>query len=144
MGHLDGTRARWRAANDAQKRIRSRLDGSAAGHILRDTYGCPHGRGYLRREPYREARCLRSPGRTRYGAPLLSIARWEMGVAGGDGYRSLVGALPLGSRRRGFLRTQGRSAWRRLYIRRVVAGWEVDVLHIERGGRKSHLAAAFS
>ena len=90
------------------------------------------------------ARRLRSPGRTRYGAPLLSIARWEMGVAGGDGYRSLVGALPCGSCRRQFRRTQGRSAGRRLYIRRVVAGWEVDVLHIERGGRKSHLAAAFS
>ena len=33
---------------------------------------------------------------------------------------------------------------RRLHIRRVVAGWEMDVLHLERRRRESHLAAAFS
>ena len=56
----------------------------------------------------------------------------------------LLGALPCGSRRRQFRRTQGWSAGRRVHIRRVVAGWEMDVLHIERGRRESHLAAAFS
>ena len=120
------------------------LDRPAPDPVFRNTNGRSHGGGDVRGKPYGPARRLRSPGRTRYGAPLLSIARWEMGVAGGDGYRSLLGALPCGSRRRRFRRTQGGSAGRRLYIRRVVAGWEVDVLHIERGGRESHLAAAFS
>jgi len=80
----------------------------------------------------------------RHGAPFLSITRRQMGAGGGDGYRSLVGALPSGSRGWQFLRTEDRSSGWRLYVHSVVAGWEMDVLHVKRGGRESYLAPAFS
>jgi hypothetical protein len=65
-------------------------------------------------------------------APLSPDGKWVLLVEMDIDHS--VGALPCGSRRRRFLGTQGGSAGRRLYIRRMVAGWEVDVLHVERVG----------
>src|SRR5712691_7546140 len=67
-----------------------------------------------------------------------------MGAPGRDGPGPSLGTVPAGSHGREFTRPAGGTARGWLHVRRVVAGWKMDVSHLRDRRSFSHLAATFS
>ena len=145
LGHLDGSRARWRAATDAAKRLRSDLDRSAADAVLRDARWAPHMAVVTAEESRIGQRDVYVPPDEpdmAHRSYLSPDGKWVLLVEMDyDHFGSLAAWFPPDGSSPG--RKVGPPGGR-LHIRRVVARWEMDVFHFERRGRQSHLAAAFS
>ena len=134
MGFVAGPRYWRRSQAVSAERIRLGVGRRSAVALFRDDVWNPHGHRDLDRESNRVARDLFPAGRKRHGAPIGAFAGCQV-VASSRNERRRLAAVPPHALRWIVDGTRRRPAGRPMHDDRLVAGWALDVLSSNAGGK---------